>query len=71
MWPLCYVPALQVHTLPVHQARRPRHGFRTLPASYHRCALYGVGIVSSYNILYIFLFIYFATSSRISTVFDR
>ena len=36
MWPLCYVPALQVHTLPVHLhcPQRPQVCFRTLPASY-------------------------------------
>ncbi|RZC37858.1 Myosin tail 1, APG6, and/or AAA 27 domain containing protein [Asbolus verrucosus] len=52
MWPLCYVPALQVHTLPasVQQSHyhQPQHGFQTLPASYlgdgrHR-TLYGFRI---------------------------
>ncbi|XP_008192133.1 protein kibra isoform X2 [Tribolium castaneum] len=46
MWPLCYVPALQVHTLPAsgHHIHH-HHPFRTLPASYHQSApLYGLRI---------------------------
>ncbi|KAJ3658274.1 hypothetical protein Zmor_010024 [Zophobas morio] len=47
MWPLCYVPALQVHTLPVHLhcPQRPQVCFRTLPASYQHGgggAVYGL-----------------------------